>query len=70
MELDAHDNEDQGVSEVQCVENYDQFDSIDDTVSCYNKNDHCEDDILEQIEEGKTLCTLQKMRMICLNLGT
>ena len=53
LELDAHDNEDQGVSEVQCVENYEQFDSIDDTVSCYNENDHCEDDILEQIAEER-----------------
>ena len=53
LELDAHDNEDQGVSEVQCVENYEQFDSIDDTVSCYNENDHCEDDILEQIAEDR-----------------
>ena len=53
LELDAHDNEDQGVSEVQCVEDYEQFDSIDDTVSCYNENDHCEDDILEQIAEER-----------------
>ena len=53
LQLDAHDNEDQGVSEVQCVENYEQFDSIDNTVSCYNENDHCEDDILEQIAEER-----------------
>ena len=53
LEPDAHDNEDQGVSEVQCVENYDHFDSIDNTVTCYNKNDYCENDILEQIAEER-----------------
>jgi hypothetical protein len=39
----------EAISKLQKVRNYVEFDGIDNNVECYNKNENCEDEIVESI---------------------
>jgi hypothetical protein len=39
----------EAISDMQKVRNYEEFESIDNNVECYNENENCEDEIVESI---------------------
>jgi hypothetical protein len=39
----------EGISEVQTVRNYEEFEGINNNVECYNENEDCEDETVESI---------------------
>jgi hypothetical protein len=59
---EAAKSEYEGISEVQKVRNYEEFEGIDNNVKCYNGNEVCEDDVrryfMQQGNEGSPLSVL------------
>jgi hypothetical protein len=39
----------EAIAEVQKVRKYEEFPGIDNNVECYNKNEDCEDEVIERI---------------------